>query len=80
MMITFISIICCQPQISFGQFNLYNTETNLIMNAFGHDCLHYTSDILDESITPFCIRPETEQQSDDDNKSCYGEKKKHLKN
>jgi hypothetical protein len=47
-----------------------------MMNAFDHHCLYFYYQGLrfDSAIfIPFCIRPETQKKSNDENKLCYGE-------
>ena len=70
-------------RISHSQFNLYDTEESLLINGFDHHCLYFNQDeyLVDahRSLIPFCIRSETQQNSNDGDKSCYGERIKFEK-
>ena len=60
-----------------SQFNLYQTDKTLMMSTFGYDCLYYELQIFvctSVCLIPYCLRPEREKQTDDQDKLCYGNK------
>ena len=76
-MIRFMIILCYLLTATVSQFNLHQTDKTLMMSAFGYDCLYYELDVifyLSTGMIPFCLRPDTDKQADDQDKACYGKK------